>query len=205
MPTGYPQTVAEKAAKQVIENKKEYEDLLPPDLSGAIFLNAKKEAAAIRARLGEIEAELARVGASIRQIRRDVLAASEPVWRAGRRRRGDIFGGFTVEEPAPDPNLRIKTESAVKLQAGLGPLETYRRKLLSEAQYRQSQLSDLRRIAELSADSAPALITWLASKWAGVFAVGAGLVGKLPKPAKLSMTLFETDRAGNQLPPEAQQ
>lgn len=204
MPVGRPQdNWLEGIARKLFAREQEHKEeaLLPEDFTGQVYLRAREQAAVIRARLDAIAGELGRIEAEIRQIRRDVFALSEPATIPARR-RGDILTQFFIEPAREDPNFRQKGQRAIEVQKQLGPLETYRARLMAEQQGRLTELADLRRIATLAGDGSPAVIAWLAGRWSSTFGFGAGM--NLPKPAKLSgRVLGLTDAAGYFLPKEA--
>ncbi|MBN1220084.1 MAG: hypothetical protein JXM69_14245 [Anaerolineae bacterium] len=191
-------------AQERQEAREQFENLLPPDFTGQVFLAAVAAGKEVEARLEFVQAELERVTGELKRVRTERFDLCPRLMRPAKR-KGDIFGEFTIEPPRPDPNVRLVTAEVIEFgKDKIRPLELYQRRLLAEQSSKQSLLNDLRKVATLASDGAPALIHFLSRFWSRRPEVGMGLLDKLPPAAKLmgERTVF-CDKFGNPLPPQA--
>lgn len=192
--------------KSGIERRKrmrQHENLLPEDFSGQIFSKARDEAAKIRERMDWLEGQLQRVNAELREARAEVIRSCSHAWVPGRT-RGNILFDFEVTDPQPDPNRLQLSPKALKMrQEKIYPLVGHKKSIEREISNRQVELSELKKIAERAGAGDVSLIHFLSDSWQARLEIGAGLVGKLPKPVRMVGTRFLTDPNGNVLPQEA--
>jgi hypothetical protein len=182
-----------------------HQQLLPPDLTGLVFNRARDEAGKIKERMVWLESERARVSAELAEARREVLRACSHVHIPGKR-RGNILEEFSFEPDSESPtNLQLGPNALKLRQQKVSPLLARLKSIDNEIYARKTELNDLQKIAERASLGDVSLIHFLSDAWRARLEIGAGMIGKLPKPARLLFsrhTIF-VDAYGNVLPPEA--
>lgn len=185
------------------QRARQYETLLPPDLTGTVFNSAREEAAKVKERLVWLDSEISKTEAALKNARRAVFKACPPAVVPAKF-TGDILSDYQVEPARPHPKMRVKTAEAIKLsRETVTPLELYRKTLIREVTARQMELGDLKKIATLAFEGSPALVNFLNKKWTSRLEIGFHLLSDLPPAALLPAHYRPTDRFGNDLPGEA--
>ena len=177
--------------------------LLPPDLTGHVFLRACEEGEKIRDRMQAIDQETAVLDEQIVEARKQVKDLYQPILRTTRY-RGDILGDFTPGRVEPVPDAFIKGQAALDAERKLvRPLLAKRKALANERFALEQQYSQLTKIAYLASYGEVTLIHHLSSAWAARLGVVTdGLRAKLL--GHNDVRVANTDRFGNPLPVEAQ-
>jgi hypothetical protein len=176
--------------------------VLPPDFTGQIYLSAIKEGERVKARLAWLKTELERVGGELRAAHGREMAAVTTIPKY--RVTGDALGDPADWKTVEDRPVCIKGPGVIKLQQKSAGLRRYEHALQLEISTRQTELSELRKIAELAGRGEKALICWMSDFWRNRLVIGGAVMAKLPKEARPSQgNVIFTDFAGYPLPPEA--
>lgn len=177
--------------------------LLPPDLTGHVFLRAREEGEKIRDRMQAIDQETAVLDEQIVEARKAAKNLYQPILRTTRY-RGDILGDFTPGRVEPVPGAFLKGEAALKVERErVRPLLAKRKALANERFALEQQYSQLKRIALAASRGEVSLLHHLTEQWESVLDVSVGgLRAKLL--GHNGVRVANTDRFGNPLPVEAQ-
>lgn len=192
-------------ARQVRRSETERDAaLLPPDLTGLVYLACRDEAARVRARITTLEVAIEKLRPRLAAARERERAARVPIYRPARRRRHDILFGETDSQPAgkmESSGNGVRGEAAIEIHKDqVQPLQRLLRAYEFEITARQQELNELRKIAEAASEGSITLIHRLSAKWSSRLEVGLGMEGVR---ARLVPKAVWVDAAGHPLPPEA--
>lgn len=197
----YANLTQQREARRQAREKEE--SLLPPDLTGHIFNRCREEAAAVRAWLAKVEEECDRLEAAIADGEKEVRAACVHAMKPGRV-EGDILAGFEVVPPEPHADrLQLSPEALAIRKRKVLPLRRRLHALEREAQRRQQEIGELRRIATRASQGEVALVHFLSDKWRARLELGPGTAGVPAKLSKYYQATVPVDVAGYPLPAEA--
>lgn len=175
--------------------------LLPPDLTGQVYLACRAEAARVRDRIITLETAIDELRPQLAASRENEKAARIPVYNRkvpGQRRHDILFDD-------PGSQMAVKMESGVSVRGEdalkihkqqVQPLVRRLRACEFEILQRQQELHELRKIAEAASAGSVVLIHRLSDKWRARLEIGSGIEGIPTKSVW-------TDAAGYPLPPAA--
>jgi hypothetical protein len=192
--------IREKMTARQQEREREL-DLLPPDLTGQVYLACRKEARRIQHRIDALQKHIDELVPAYQAARQKEQAASTPIYRPGRKRKHDpLFDDGPPEPVEPVLMGYVKTPPAVAVfKKETKPLYDQLTACKEEILWRNQELAELRKIVNAAGLGTQVLINHFSNKWRGRLEIG-GAGGVL---AKLSKAAVYTDSMGNPLPPEA--
>jgi hypothetical protein len=177
--------------------------VLPPDLTGQVFLKCRSEVKAINDRIAFLKGELAHVKERIGALKKEARAMCPPIVNI--KLSGNILTKFELVR-VTNPNARIVTQKVIDFRVKeIDPLKRLQDRYEQEIFVRGQEIGQLKRIGRSCGAGDISLLCHLTDTWRSRLEIGGSILGKLPKPVHEygARNVIYVDQSGNVLPAES--
>jgi len=177
--------------------------VIPPDITGQVFLKCQAESKDINAHIAFLKGELSHVKERLGALEKKARSMCPPIVHT--QLQGNLLTKFEMIK-VTSPNCRVVTQAVIDFRVKeIDPLKRLQNHFEQEIFIRTQESGQLKRIARMCGSGDIALLCHLTDVWRGRLEIGGSVFGKLPPYVRQlgQRNVIYVDQSGNVLPPEA--